>query len=185
MVWLVALIPHLSPNISPDLNFLWGGGLQNDIPCILDTFYDNLKATNLESFTKLPTQVFAGSLHAHKRECRFPWRILIENIDLSSKGHIFSGTLCYRQGSLRHVIFSPIRLSVTWYFPLYASPSRDIACDTAPPDQTPPPPTSVKYFVNGPLWWQIWIKKWIFTATKVKNHWTTSLTETFMVCKTI
>jgi hypothetical protein len=42
-------------------------------------------------------------------------------------------------------------------FPLYASPSRDTACDTPPPlwhyvtpDQTPPTPANVTYFVNGP-----------------------------------
>jgi hypothetical protein len=41
------------------------------------------------------------------------WRsILIENIDFSSKGHMFTSTVlfCYRQG----YVF-PLRLSVTWY----------------------------------------------------------------------
>ena len=68
------------------------------------------KSTLFQCFIKprpkqFPTQVLAGSLN--NWECRIPWRyqeeqqyILIENIDLSSKGHIFASTVlfCYRQG---------------------------------------------------------------------------------------
>jgi hypothetical protein len=54
---------------------------------------------------QFPPQFLAGSLN--KRECRIPWRcqeeqkyILIENTDLSSKGHVFASTFLfrYRQG---------------------------------------------------------------------------------------
>jgi hypothetical protein len=72
--------------------------------------------------------------------------ILIENIDLSSKGHIFASTVlfCYRPQGINFSLYISIchvTLHVIALLPLVT------LCDSW---SNTPTPTSVAYFVNGP-----------------------------------